>query len=327
MQEFKTYDEQLQKLEQRGLKCNNHKDIIKILSEENYYNIINGYKTIFLDTSFSEEKYIANTSFEEVYALYNFDRELRNIIFKYILQVENILRTQIAYVFSEKHGCDNYLRYNNFETLLGIGYDDKVVTNRGYQIHNLISKLQSDLANSVKHKDYIKHYVINHGYVPMWVLVNAITLGRLSSFYTLMNQPQRVEVSKHWDVLEKDLKQYILILAYFRNLCAHDERIYNSKCRNSIPDTDIHKKLKIVKKSKRYICGKNDLFSLLIALKKLLPENDFNTLYNKIHGRLISLSNKITAIDETVILESMGFPINWTELKRPKPTRVLRIII
>ena len=44
---------------------------------------------------------------------------------KNILVVENILRTLIAYNFSEKYGNDNYLKLDNFETLKNSGCNKK----------------------------------------------------------------------------------------------------------------------------------------------------------------------------------------------------------
>ena len=76
--------------------------------EENYYNIINGYKELFI-TPGTTDNFITGTTFEEIYCLYDFDRELRNILFKQILKVENILRSLIAYNFSELYGNDNLL--------------------------------------------------------------------------------------------------------------------------------------------------------------------------------------------------------------------------
>ena len=42
----------------------------KIIELENYYNLINGYKPLFLKQSGSDETYKEGTRFEEVYALY-----------------------------------------------------------------------------------------------------------------------------------------------------------------------------------------------------------------------------------------------------------------
>ena len=203
MKPFRTYDEQIEILKTRNLIINDENFAKEILAKENYYNVINGYKYLFLDNSSIDEKYINNCKFEEIYNLYIFDRNLRNIIFKPILQIENELRTQIAYVFSDNHKDNNYLCYDCFETLKPIG-NDKVISDRAEKIYSLISKIQNDISKYVKYKSYINHYIINYGYVPLWVLVNALPINRLSSFFNVMNQSERVQVSKHWNIKEKD---------------------------------------------------------------------------------------------------------------------------
>ena len=55
--------------------------------------------------------------------------------------------------------------------------------------------MQMDLARYTIKKDYINHYVVKEGYVPLWVLVNAISFSRLSTFYNLMKQKERIEQS------------------------------------------------------------------------------------------------------------------------------------
>lgn len=65
---------------------------------------------------------------------------------------------------------------------------------------------------------------------------------------------------------------------FFRNICAHGERLYSYKTKNAIPDFPIHDKLGIIKKGKQYECGKHDLFAVVIALRYLLPKNLFKNL-------------------------------------------------
>ena len=65
-----------------------------------------------------------------------------------------------------------------------------------------------------------------------------------------MKQKERIEISQHWDIMEQDLSSYIEVLAYFRNLCAHDDRIYNAKCKKLISNTPtmkIYKYLKMIR--------------------------------------------------------------------------------
>ena len=47
MKEFKTIKEQINILKSKGIIINNEKKSYKILLNNNYYNIINGYKDIF----------------------------------------------------------------------------------------------------------------------------------------------------------------------------------------------------------------------------------------------------------------------------------------
>lgn len=235
---------------------------------------------------------------------------------KNILVVENILRTLIAYNFSEKYGNDNYLKLDNFETLKNSGCNKKKYQERIEQIQKLICNMQQDISNNIRKKPYINHYVLNYGFVPLWVLVNAISLGRLSQFYSLMDQSVRVKVSKHWDVKEDELDQFIKNLSYFRNLCAHDERLYNAINNQNIPDTIHHDFLNISKNNGNYVHGKNDLLSLVIVLKMLLPNDKFNTMCNQIEGRMKSLEKKITSIDVSEVFDSMGFVKGWINIKK-----------
>ncbi len=315
MKDFKTYGEQIELLKSRGLVIENEQFTLEKLEEDNYYSIINGYKDLFLD-KFDNNKYLENTTFEEIYALFEFDRNIKSILLKNILAVENILRTLIAYNFSEKYGNDNYLKIDNFETLKGSGCSQKKYQERVEQIQKLICNMQLDISNNIKKKPYINHYILNYGFVPLWVLVNSISLGRLSQFYSLMDQAVRIKVSVHWNVMEKDLNQFVKNLSYFRNLCAHDERLYNAVNNQNIPNTIYHSNLNLNKISNNYIQGKNDLFSLVITLKILLPKEKFNTLCNQLEGRMISLTKKINNIKVDSVFNCMGFPKNWLDIKK-----------
>lgn len=209
------------------------------------------------------------------------------------------------------------MRYSNSDYIKYDAASEIKVSNRAKHFNELISKIQMDLAQATLKKDYISHYVVKHGYVPLWVLVNTISFSRLPTFYKLMKQKERIEVSQHWDIMEQDLSSYIEVLAYFRNLCAHDDRIYNAKCKKLISNTPYHENLQIPKNDKnQYICGKNNIFSVLIISKILLPPEEFNTMFNKISGRLTSLSKKLKTIPISEIYNQMGLSKNWYLIKK-----------
>ena len=101
---YKSYRQQLRILRSRGMiigKGSQGSRVMRILERENYYNVINGYKEPFLSaqaTPTSDEVYKPGTTFDEVYALYNFDRELRVIYLKYLLKIENTHRYLLQHV-------------------------------------------------------------------------------------------------------------------------------------------------------------------------------------------------------------------------------------
>lgn len=65
-------------------------------------------------------------------------------------------------------------KIDNFDTLKASSNKDQVVAKRIKNIQYLISSIQKEIADSIEKKDYINHYIMNHGYVPLWVLVNAL---------------------------------------------------------------------------------------------------------------------------------------------------------
>ena len=112
---FKTYTEQRKILENRGLIISHPRSFRDIMLREGYYNIINGYKKHFLTTT-SPDQYIAQTTFEQLYALYLFDQELRTLFMSALIKIEKHIKALLAYHFSEKYGNDDnvYMNLNNF---------------------------------------------------------------------------------------------------------------------------------------------------------------------------------------------------------------------
>jgi hypothetical protein len=65
-----------------------------------------------------------------------------------------------------------------------------------------------------------------------------------------------------------------------------------------------------------YIYGKDDLFSLIIILKRMLRKDDFNMMLSEIHYEISLLDGKLDSISIGKVLDRMGFPINYMEIER-----------
>ena len=83
---FKTLDEQIDILVNKGLVIDDIESAKRTLLRENYF-FISGYRHLLLKSK-TDKKFIEGATFKELYALFNFDRQIRNIIFKNLLIIE-----------------------------------------------------------------------------------------------------------------------------------------------------------------------------------------------------------------------------------------------
>ena len=65
------------------------------LHDIGYYSLIDGYKDIFYNPM--TRTYVKGTDFTDIVALYEFDENLRSLVFKYICHVEQKIRSLIRY--------------------------------------------------------------------------------------------------------------------------------------------------------------------------------------------------------------------------------------
>ena len=96
---FKNLDEQIEILKNKGLIINDIDYAKSILLRENYF-FLTGYRFLFAKSAL-DKRFIFNATFEELYATFIFDRQLRNILFKNILVFENNLKSILSYVMSK----------------------------------------------------------------------------------------------------------------------------------------------------------------------------------------------------------------------------------
>lgn len=320
---FSTTQEQIAKLRSRGMVIADEAHAKKVIELENYYNLINGYKDLFLDRDHHgpEESYLPGTKFEELYALYLFDRELRNIFIRYILELENNVKSVLAHDFSEKYGHDNYLKVSNFDTSVK-KWEKKTSAQKIGDISDLISHLQHEIAHHLsKNNPMISHYMLEYGNVPLWVLVNTLSLGTISKFYSYLSQKDQNDIGRHFWLKPDEMNSFLQVLTIYRNACAHDERLYRLKAmkRNMTPNCirtmPLHRALGLpFTSSNNPICGKNDLFSIVIIFKIMLPASSFHGFFQKLQLQMEQLGNALTTISLSDVQQEMGFPSNYADI-------------
>ena len=287
---FKTYNQQLKILRNRNLTISDGSRAISVLKRDNYYNVINGYKDIFLEISGSNEKYYDNTTFEHINALSIFDKKIRHLFLYYILTFENLIKSKISYYHTETYNeIFNYLDVNNF-------------TGKADDITKLISSISKEIEKhtNLKKPNAFSHYIEEHGELPLWVLFQKSTFGTASYFFTSLQDDIKLKICEELNQEHSKrykLKNFVVINPLFlentihfinsyRNICAHNERFYNCAFQKKGFKVDYSPY------SKAEFRG--TVFDLLIILKLFLLKSEFDILKKDFKKLLHKLECELT---------------------------------
>ena len=301
---FKNLDEQIDILKSRGLVINDLDKAKNILLRENYF-FISGYRHLFMKSK-KDDRFISGTTFEELYAMFVFDRRVRNIFFKNLLIVENNIKSLISYQLSKKYG------YKEKEYLNPKNFSKDPIKNR--QVHDVLNKVKRQIRTNVKHHSATMHYVANYGYIPLWILVKVLSFGIVAELYDILDDSDQIEIASIYNLDVESLVIYLSILSNYRNLCAHEDILYDHRTQKHIPDTRYHYSLNIDMTDGEYNYGKNDLFSVVIIMRQLLTDKEFREFINEIGYEIDMLEGKTNILPINNFLNKIGFPDNWREI-------------
>ncbi len=316
MKVFFDYDQQIDKLKNSdGLLIDDEQAAKDFLMLEGYYNVINGYAHIFKN----ERKFIKGVKFDDIRNLYEFDKSIRSTVYKYTSSIECHVKALIAHEFSRAHGVDEnkYLQASSFSEN----------ENSCEQVGSLIARCKSIIADacnrdSSKFRPYIEHNKNNHGHVPLWVLVRALTFGTVSIFYKNMREDEKTVIASNYNIPAERLANILEVVVSFRNIVAHGERTFCARLPKTRLSTNlsITKKLNIPKNNNgENKFGRNDFLSLLICCKYMLPPLDFASFISELKISLDGLEKTQTPYMFGKIKYSMGMPgKSWELLPRLK---------
>lgn len=93
----------------------------------------------------------------------------------------------LAVFIKQAHGHRDYLSCENFD----ISNPDKF-----QKITTLLSSLYKKISSNIDKDPSVTHYIRGKNYIPLWVLVNAISMGEISKFYVNMLQHDQNNVAK-----------------------------------------------------------------------------------------------------------------------------------
>jgi abortive infection bacteriophage resistance protein len=311
---FATHDEQITILHERGLEVPDKTAAKRILSRENYYALIDGYKEPFLERSeqlnpYRLEQYAEGTEFGHIYALYRFDRELRMLMLNELLKFEKNMKTKIAYRFSEKfQDQDSFLNPGNYSP-------DPI---HHHERDRIISTL-ANLIKSHKKRDRVRYPAIRdffdkHRNVPLWVLVNFLSLGQVTNFYSVIDKELRERIAL--DFAEEYGEEYspihlkandldaILKAAFpYRNKSAHEEVLYRFRLTHPVELSDVEERVGMPKGS----LSNGTVYSIVTLLKLVLAKEEYEVFSAELARLVNELEAAVMEQAYKMIMKDMGF--------------------
>lgn len=266
VKEFKTIEEQIDILRSRGLKIEDEKRAADFLLCNNYYRI-SGYSL----TLRKNDVFASTATFQNIMDIYNFDRELRNLLLKFLEIIEVKFKSIFAYEFSKMYGAEGYLNEQNF---VDAGKYKKV-----------LKKVEEQRDSRLPHEAYLKHFIIDlQDNVPLWAIVDVLTISDISQLYAISGKEVRDAVADDFGLTGNKrasvLGEFMHSMTIIRNLCAHDSRLFNRL---------FERKPSLNKREKKLLIVNNDgnldnahLYGFVLIMRRLLNQEEFGCLANQI---------------------------------------------
>lgn len=283
-----SFEEQADKLIERGLIVNNKVELIEFLKSHNYY-YLTGYLYQYFDENTKTYSDTTNKdgklTYYKIREIISFDSFLRALINYQIDIIERDIKTKVAYYIGEKYGALGYLTDSQFTQQTEFEKFKELLNNYIRQNRN---------------QEFIKHHDDKYdSKLPIWVAVEIMPLGTLLKLFSYSDIKTKRKIVKCYSFNDlRKFESWFYCLVKFRNLVAHNNRLY----RYNIKMTP--------KRSQVYPTLTGKVFDYIVVLSELYPR-DSKLTWN---GMFINVIQNIVAKQSFVDLIEYGFPENWNNI-------------
>lgn len=295
---FKTYEQQIEILQERGLLIDDFQFAKHMLQTYSYYDLVNGNLDELM-TSRHPDKFIDGTSMNLLVLIKILEDRTKNIFLKQILMIEKTFKSTLSYYVSENFGVNNneggYLsrNYYNYENI------PKVVK-------ATLKNLKKICKGNVKKSQGlpIKHYQKDHNHIPPWILSDELMFGevfywfkilKLDSKKIISNEMVNFPISLSSDEEVELFTESIDILREFRNFFAHNSVLSHMKSKRQLNLTyigDFSDSESILYNLKNDPNNKNNLLACFLCILLLSKDSDQLNIF------LADINATIQLVDE-----------------------------
>jgi abortive infection bacteriophage resistance protein len=282
-------DQHLAQLKSRGLVIADDDFARHYLQHVSYYRLAGYWWPMQEDKE--NHVFKSGSRFEDVIKLYNFDRELRILLFDVIEKIEISLRTKLIYHLS--HEFDAWW-FQNTELFS----DTQALV-------KTLSSIQEEIERSKDTfiKEHKKKYKDDLRFPPCWKSLELTSFGALSKLYgNLKNDVQSKDcIAEEFGAVNHTyLPSWLQSIAQIRNYCAHHSRLWNKnlpgtpKILSKPPFDWVTDVPRDTQKLYMHLCIMRYMLNIIV------PNNSFSQ-------KLQSLLTNYPSVDQN----ALGFKSNW----------------
>ncbi len=280
-----TYAQQITQLNSRGLQITNIPRATHLLESISYYRLSGYWYPMLIDKS--NHIFKPNSTFQNSFDLYCFDRKLRILILRELEKIEVSIRAKMIYVLSHENGAFWYENSNLFKS------------------HNSHAKSLGNIEDEYNRSDaeFITAFKKKYSNLlpPSWMMLEITSFGTLSFLFTNLKQSrEKRAIANHFGLNESTFGSWMHSIVYLRNLCAHHSRLWNRIMRIRPVAPLTAKKTWLNNTS----ISNNKFYFILSSMLYLMQTINPN---NSIVSRFKNLLTEYPNVDVT----AMGFPSDW----------------
>lgn len=221
-----------------------------------YYHGYKGYRYIHKDTNI-----ISYSNFDELTAVYEFDAQLKALLYPAVMRIETALKNYVLEVVVCSVNSDSFI---DIYTKLLDNYKEFSTKNKTYKtpkarkdaeekykrelkrrldLRNRIYKVQTDAF--VNGNKIAVHYLSKDRNLPMWAIFELLSLGEFGHFVSCLNYKSRKAISEKIGIRNADdtnamiPQRMIYATKDLRNAIAHNDVIFDTRFRTGKIDNQL----------------------------------------------------------------------------------------
>jgi abortive infection bacteriophage resistance protein len=314
-----TYQQQLNRLVDRGLAYTDHDRAMAFLRGIGYYRL-SAYTYPFREPGTAEDKangrersskFRSGATLEDAIALYEFDEKVRAALLRGLQTIEVGVAVKVGYTLGKRDPMAHIdSAHLDPVRCAEVRRDGRTAFE---QWEARYTKLQAD----AKSEDYVKHHVLHYGgSVPVWAATGFLDFGAVSRLYGLLQSRDQETIAKELGLTGhagQVLYRWLVALNIVRNHCAHNNRVWNRSTVGVPPKIPaavcppelVHLNLLDNR-------GRQKLYLTAALVAHLTRQIDARSTWG--WSTFKTVAKKFPSVPGMTLENTLGFPHGWAEL-------------